>query len=146
MLWKLAQERKPFMAEEPTPASIDSIIGRIQDEIGRRKQRSNGASSPGPARTSGGQGPTDLIAADQALAKLNQTWRVGEQLPPMHRLSGLTRRLAAFAGRIFLRMSQLFTRDQREFNQAAMTGLQAVMSYGRSQSTGLSIMPAVCHL
>ena len=125
------------MPSETQPASIDSIIGRIQEEIGRRKRRANGHSAPGLVVARAGAGlppPTDLIAADQALAKAQQTWRVGEQLPPMHRLTGLKRRLAAFAGKVFLRLSQLFTRDQREFNLAAMTGLQAVVSAIRAQS------------
>ena len=126
------------MAEDPTPASIDSIIGRIQEEIGRRKQRANGHSAPGltSARAGAGLPPlTDLIAAEQALARAQQTWRIGEQLPDMRRLTGLRRRLAALAGKIFLRLSQLFTRDQREFNLAAMSALQAVISAIRAHSS-----------
>ncbi len=125
------------MAEEQTPASIDSIIGRIQEEIGRRKQRENGHSAPGSAARAG---PSllplpDLIAAEQALAKAQQTCRIGEQLPTMHRLTGLRRRLATSAGKLFLRWSQLFTRDQREFNLAVMAAVQAVISAIRAQSS-----------
>ena len=126
------------MAEEQTPATIDSIIGRIQEEIGRSKQCADGHSASGlvVARAGAGLPPlTDLFAAEQALAKAQQTWRIGGQLPTMHRLTGLKRFLAAFAGKIFLRVSQLFTRDQREFNLAAMAALQAVISAIRTQSS-----------
>jgi O-antigen chain-terminating methyltransferase len=121
------------------PTSIDSIIGRIQEEIGRRKS-ANGSTPPAaPAFVVRGAGPLpsppELSVADQALARLVQTWRVGEELPPMHRQKGLKRRLAAMVGKLVLRLGQIFTREQREFNHATMAALEALTASVRSQSS-----------
>src|SRR5947207_112426 len=111
------------MAEETRPASIDSIIGRIQEEIGRRKSVNGNSAPPFAISKPGGSmpPPPELAAAERALGKAEQTWRVGEQVPPMRRQSGPKRLIAQLVGKIVIRLAQLFTRDQREFNQATMT-------------------------
>lgn len=49
---------------------------------------------------------------------------VGLALPPMHKLKGFKRFIGQNLGRIFLRIAQIFTRDQRIVNQQLVTAVK----------------------
>jgi len=85
------------------------------------------------------QPPAPAAELDLALARVNENvrrageaWNVGERLPEMSRWRGALRGLALPAARLFLRMAQLVTRDQREFNDATVGALRELAAAARA--------------
>ena len=109
------------MADNPAPGSIDKIIGKIQEELARRKGTAASHAPPAAEESS-----PRLEAFHQALSRAEQLWQVGANLPPMTETTGVKRMLAVPAASAFLRLSQLITRDQREFNQSVIGALQVL--------------------
>jgi len=121
------------MADNPAPGSIDKIIGKIQEELARRKGPAAPPVQPAPAA----EPPNARLEAfNESLAKAEQLWRVGDHLPPMHETKGVKRMLAVPAANAFLRLSQLITRDQREFNQAVLGALQVLAGTLQDRRSG----------
>ena len=79
----------------------------------------------------------DWQPAEDVLARARQFAQVGAALPPMTRLSGLKRAIAGGVAKAFLRVAQLITRDQREFNLAVLEVLRSL--YERSRATAAQI-------
>jgi SAM-dependent methyltransferase len=102
---------------------VDDIMQRIQEKV--RLQREHAASAP--PGTSSPVGPGSSLMFSQLLEPLRATAQVGAALPPMSRTHGVKRKAATLAGKAFLRMAQLITRDQRAFNQAVVEALQALV-------------------
>jgi FkbM family methyltransferase len=63
---------------------------------------------------------------EEALATADKVHAVGENLPPMTRQTGFRRILATSVGRIFLRLAQIITRDQRQFNYSLLVVLRGM--------------------
>jgi O-antigen chain-terminating methyltransferase len=61
---------------------------------------------------------------DRALGQAAEHWAIGTQVPPMHKLRGVVRRVATPAAKALLRLAQLITRDQRDFNGSVLQALQ----------------------
>ena len=95
---------------------VDEVMRRVEEKVKARppaqKQRAPLALDAGP--------PTDWSPVDHALERARQFSQVGAALPPMDRIHGLRRLVAVPLARGFLRIAQLFTRDQRSFNQAVI--------------------------
>ncbi len=100
---------------------VDEIMQRIQEKVRLRREQS--------APPQVGSGPTvpadSSIAFNQLIAQARDLAQVGVNLPEMSRTHGLKRMIAAPVAKAFLRVAQLITRDQRAFNNAMISALQA---------------------
>ena len=102
--------------------NVDEIMQRIQEKVRLRQAQSapaNGAPSPSPA-----QSP---LVFNQLLAQARDSAEVGVTVPPMTRIRGLKRAIAAWVAKIFLRLAQLITRDQRVFNRSIVAMIDALV-------------------
>ena len=102
---------------------VDELMQRIQEKIRLRRDQHV------PTQVgAGAQGATDLsLMFNQLLAQVRDTAEVGVSLPPMSRTHGLKRSVATLVAKVFLRLAQLITREQRAFNQAVAVALQALV-------------------
>ena len=106
---------------------VDDIMRRIQEKIRLRqestvgRQGPRGAAAPRSVAAEWFWTIRDLLNQAQDLAP------VGDNLPPMSRMRGLQRAVATPLAKIFLRVAQLITRDQRRFNQVVVAALQALL-------------------
>lgn len=104
---------------------IDELMQGIREEVRRRRaQDAKHASEANPA----GQAPTPANGnvVDEVLAAAQEVHGVGLSLPPMTRQRGIKRKLAIVIARLFLRVAQIITRDQRVFNNASLAALRAL--------------------
>jgi SAM-dependent methyltransferase len=67
-----------------------------------------------------------LKQLDATLAHAEAHWPVGVAVPPMGRRKGLVRRVAVPAAKAVLRVAQLVTREQREFNHAILAAARSL--------------------
>ena len=79
---------------------------------------------------------------ERHLEAARRSWTVGEKLPPMSRRQGLVRKVAEPAARAVLRVAQLITRDQREFNHAALGALEELKALVVAQQAELAALRA----
>ncbi len=102
---------------------VDEIMQRIQEKIRLRRDQD------APTQLgAGAQGAADSsLMFNQLLAQVRDTAQVGVSLPPMSRTHGLKRTVATLVAKVFLRLAQLITREQRAFNQAVAAALQALV-------------------
>ncbi len=101
---------------------VDEIMQRIQEKVRLRREQA----AP-PQVGTGASVPADSsLMLNQLLAQARDLAQVGVNLPPMSRTHGLKRSLATLVAKVFLRVAQLITRDQRAFNQAVVATLQAL--------------------
>jgi SAM-dependent methyltransferase len=104
---------------------VDAIMQRIQEKIRLRKEAPASApSAPPPALM---QAP-DSSVVTQKIAQARDSAQVGLALPPMSRTHGVARLFAQPLAKAFLRVAQLVTRDQRQFNAAAVDALQTLFN------------------
>lgn len=82
----------------------------------------------------GDGGPAELALQRVAelLGRAVERWEVGTRLPPMARFNGVLRELALPPARLVLRVAQLVTRDQREFNQAMVGAVYELAAAARA--------------
>jgi O-antigen chain-terminating methyltransferase len=103
---------------------VDEIMQRIQDKVRLRREQALPAqarnTAPMPLLT-----PDSWLGVDKALSRARESAQIGVALPPMSRTHGLKRAIAVVFARLFLRVAQLITRDQRVFNHAVVSALQA---------------------
>jgi hypothetical protein len=99
---------------DPTDQKIDvdEIMRSIREKVRQRRE-----SQPADDSSAGWLRTEELIAIARRHAD------VGAQLPPMTRMGGLQRLLAAPLAKAILRLAQLVTRDQRAFNHATTDSL-----------------------
>jgi SAM-dependent methyltransferase len=104
--------------------SVDEIMQRIQDKVRLRREQL----LPAQARNAAPMPlliPDSWLRVDKALSQARESAHIGVALPPMSRTHGLKRAIAVVFARLFLRVAQLITRDQRAFNHAVLSALQA---------------------
>ncbi|MDO8478771.1 MAG: hypothetical protein Q7W02_21745 [Candidatus Rokubacteria bacterium] len=105
--------------------TIDELMQGIREEVRlRRAQGAKHASEANPA----GQAPTPANGGvvDEVLTAAQEVHGVGLSLPSMTRQQGIKRGLAIVIARLFLRVAQIITRDQRVFNNASLAALRAL--------------------
>lgn len=116
---------------------LDELMEKIRAEVLSRKAGTTGeCSQPQETPISGSSAKHPISMkwnqVENAISMAEQVSQVGAQLPGMHTFKGWTRRIALFAAKIYLRVSQVITRDQRAFNGsvlAAVNSLQEVTKY-----------------
>src|SRR5712692_621913 len=92
---------------------VEDIMQRIQEKVRTRR-----GTPPPPA---GWPAPVGLDLegwqpVEETLARAQDLAQVGASVPAMTRMHGIRRALAGGVARVFLRVAQLITRDQRAFN------------------------------
>jgi O-antigen chain-terminating methyltransferase len=105
---------------------VDDIMRRIQEKIRLRPEPAAIRQEPRAAFAPGASAPDSSRMINQLLVQAQELARVGMTLPPMSRMRGLKRTLATQVAKIFLRLAQLVTRDQRAFNEAVVAALRAI--------------------
>jgi SAM-dependent methyltransferase len=98
---------------------LDEIMQRIHEKVRARRERTSPARNA-PTITELNAGAPASPAVEELFVRAEGSAHVGAALPPMTRLHGVKRKAASAIGRIFLRVAQLITRDQRTFNVAAL--------------------------
>jgi SAM-dependent methyltransferase len=124
-------ERKDLLDVRNPEIRVDEIMQRIQEKVrSARAERiaSSGAPPVASFDVSGWQ------PVDEVLARAQDVAQVGAALPPMTRMHGLKRLVAANVARAFLRMAQVITRDQRSFNLAVLDLLRTIYDRLRGQA------------
>lgn len=116
---------------------VDRLMERVQAEARSRSGSAKGARSTVRAASSQG-----WAALDRELARAQETQNVGGALPPMSRLTGLRRLAAMQLAKGFLRLAQLITRDQRDFNQAMVEVSRQLAARARETSGRLEELEA----
>lgn len=71
------------------------------------------------------------------ISKAQEHAAVGSELPSMSQMKGIRRKIATFVGNIALRIGQIFTRDQRIFNQSLIDSLSLIFQEFHSQEQKL---------
>ena len=107
---------------------VEEVMRRIQEEVRARRDprpASDCAPVPAPLEVEGWH------PLDEMFARAEQHAHLGVEVPPMSRLTGLQRTFAVGVAKAFLRIAQLITRDQREFNLATLQILRSL--YERSR-------------
>jgi SAM-dependent methyltransferase len=98
---------------------VDEIMQRIQEKVRTRRQSSL-RTSDDISIVAVDPGLPGSTAVEEVFARAHQVADAGAAVPPMTRLRGPMRVLAAGLAKIFLRTAQIITRDQRAFNHAAL--------------------------
>lgn len=109
----------------PPKVDVDVLMDRIHREMRGRRSR---IPSSVPSGSTGEHDWTPLVGGSlsEAIAAAQMHAEVGAELPPMHRMQGWRRSLATAFGKMVLRISQVFTRDQRAFNAAIISSLRLI--------------------
>jgi FkbM family methyltransferase len=103
---------------------IDELMRGIREELRQKRGQKvdlNVAPSVVEANTA-----LDKSVIDEALIRADKVHAIGENLPPMTKQSGVRRLLAMITARSFLRIAQIITRDQRQFNYSLLVVLRAM--------------------
>ena len=105
---------------------VDDIMRRIQEKVSLRREVPPAApdGTPLPALESGVPVESTLVVR-QHLMQARQFADIGVAVPAMTRTHGIKRKIAGFVAKVFLRIAQLITRDQRLFNLEVLAALQA---------------------
>ena len=99
---------------------VDDIMRRIQEKV--QATAGQPVEAPPPEASVPAQSVESLEAL---LARARARAQVGVSLPPMTRTRGLKRAVALRVANLFLRLAQLITRDQRDFNEAVLATSRA---------------------
>jgi SAM-dependent methyltransferase len=113
-------------------ADIDvaALVATIRQEIARRRADSrNGAGVPDPALRM-----RDVVGGLEAAEHLA---RVGTAVPDWPERGRLKRRLSRLAARVVMRLAVFITKEQREFNVAAVRVLREIVAGLRELDGGL---------
>ena len=89
------------------PIDVDQIMARIRERLRARREA---------GQTQQGRDATGPLEKAFSIALKNA--QVGVSLPLMYRQSGVKRTLATLVARLFLRLAQLITQNERIFNEA----------------------------
>lgn len=115
---------------------IDELMRDIREEV-RQKRGQKMADNVVTQGIEPYSGLDDGVIGE-ALITAHKVHAVGENLPPMTRQSGFRRILATSVARSFLRLAQIITRDQRQFNYSVLVVLRAMHDRIRSLHNGLA--------
>ncbi|WP_194174803.1 methyltransferase domain-containing protein [Desulfofundulus thermobenzoicus] len=126
---------------------MDEIMERIREEIRRRRQQTsvppgNEVLSPDQEMIYNNNFINKWVQLESALQAAEQVSQVGTRLPGMYTFRGWRRKIATFAGNVFLRLSQVITRDQRAYNTSvlnAIRSMEQVLKDMETQSKKLSV-------
>ncbi|NPV74723.1 MAG: hypothetical protein HPY89_13325, partial [Pelotomaculum sp.] len=110
---------------------LDELMERIRSEILRRKADTSVANTASPDSFSIDRPVYNPSAGkwsqvENALFMAKQVSQVGTRLPAMHTFRGWKRKIAQFVGKIYLRVSQVITRDQRAFNESILVAVYSL--------------------
>jgi FkbM family methyltransferase len=101
---------------------IDELMRGIREEVRQKREQQAGLNAVRLGVEA--MSPLDDHVIEESLLKADKVHAVGENLPPMTRQTGFRRLLATSVGRIFLRLAQIITRDQRQFNYSLLVVLR----------------------
>lgn len=117
--------------------NVDKLMQGIREEVRRKRgQHGMNVSKVNPAAEV--RFTIDTMAIDEALRNAETVHSVGLSLPPMTRQSGIRRKVAMLIARLFLRVAQIITRDQRVFNHSSLTALRALHNSLKVLDEGLA--------
>jgi SAM-dependent methyltransferase len=111
----------PLLQVEDEHIDAEALLARVRETMKHSVAGPSGLSAP---VASGRAVSARLQELDRALARASESWAVGTRVPPMHKLKGLFRMVATPAAKAILRMAELVTRDQRDFNEAMLHALR----------------------
>jgi O-antigen chain-terminating methyltransferase len=114
---------EPLLQVEDKQIDAEALLARVREKV---KNAGTGPLVQAAPVASGRALSGTLQEIDRALARASERWAVGAHVPPMHNLKGLLRKLATPAAKGVLRMAQLITRDQRDFNEAVLHAIRQV--------------------
>ncbi|MBF5045583.1 methyltransferase domain-containing protein [Aggregicoccus sp. 17bor-14] len=114
---------------------VERLLERVREVVRRSEQ-----AGERPVPLTPIERPS-LTVVDHALKQAERVWAVGLELPPMHRVSGVARKVVTPAARMALRVAQLITRDQRSFNENVLGALRGLRDAVQQQ--GGSLRPLV---
>jgi SAM-dependent methyltransferase len=114
---------EPLLQVEDKQIDAEALLARVKETV---KSAGTGPLAHAAPVASGRAFSGTLQEIDRALARASEHWAVGAHVPPMHNLKGLLRKLATPAAKGMLRMAQLITRDQRDFNEAVLHAIRQV--------------------
>src|SRR5258708_816566 len=98
---------------------VDQVRQQVEEKVRlRRAVTSAPPTVAPPVAANSAQGEWSMT--HELLARARETSQMGAALPPMSRVSGIKRVFALAVAKVFLRIAQLITRDQRAFNQAVL--------------------------
>ena len=107
--------------------NVEDIMRRIQDKVRQRQEAAAAQPILQAVRPAESSLPAQSVETiDLHLAQAREFSQVGATLPSMSETHGLKRALAGPIAKVFLRVAQLITRDQRQFNQSILGALQAL--------------------
>jgi len=118
---------------------VDEIMQRIQEKVRARRQ-GGPRTSDDTSTVTIDPGLPGSTAVEEVFARAHQVADAGAAVPPMTRLRGPTRALAGGVAKVFLRIAQIITRDQRTFNHAALDLLRTLtdeLARARSETIAL---------
>ncbi len=102
---------------------VDELMEKIRAEVANRKADPGSVSNNA---TNNNLFSGKWVQVDSALSSAKQVCQVGLRLPGMYKFKGWKRKIAVLVGRIYLRVSQLITRDQRVFNESVLDAIHAL--------------------
>ena len=115
------------MANEGTTIGSDELIRRARDEAQRRLLESGNGHSGAPVAHVAPEPPAGSWAVvHHAIIAAERHATVGAELPPMHTMRGLRRRVAVPLAKMVLRLSRLFTAEQTSFNRESIGAIRAL--------------------
>ncbi len=111
--------------------NLDELMEKIRTEVSRRKAGASTASGGLPDvslvdRPLYNSSAGKWLQVENALSMAEQVSHVGTRLPGMHTFQGWKRKIALFVGNMYLRISQVITRDQRAFNGSILAALRSL--------------------
>lgn len=102
---------------------VDQLMQRIQDKVRQRREAAPTEQLPALAAD---PAPDAAMKLNQLIAQARDFGQVGVNVPPMFRTAGLKRLVAAPIAKLFLRLAQLITRDQRAYNDTLLAVIAAL--------------------
>ena len=115
------------MANEGTASGSDELIRRARDEAQRRLLESGNGHSGGHVAHAAPEPPAGSWAVvHHAIIAAERHATVGTELPPMHSMRGLRRRVAVPLAKMVLRLARLFTAEQTTFNRESIGAIRAL--------------------
>jgi 2-polyprenyl-3-methyl-5-hydroxy-6-metoxy-1,4-benzoquinol methylase len=107
--------------------SVDELMRRVRQEVERRQLETRMHDTASPPRVDGDVA-VSWQAMNEAITAAEPAAAVGMRLPPMTQMRGWRRRLAIPVARLILRLAQLVTREQAQFNQLVLDLLRMLTS------------------
>ena len=110
-----------FQRDQDVQSDPIELMRRAQEKVASRD-----TATTTPVAQSEERIAAAWASAHRAIGEAERFTEVGSTLPPMSAISGLRRLVAVPVGRLILRLSQLFLRDQRSFNVETIAALRTL--------------------